>query len=78
MSVWSVSAPTGLSRVHHEAGVGERGALGEAVAVSSDSAGVADFRLDDHDGDGAVGDVPPVLQDADAVFTHLPGDEGDP
>lgn len=40
-------------------------------------AGVADLRLDDHDGDGTVGDVAAVLQDADQVFTHLPGDEGD-
>lgn len=45
--------------------------------MSSDLAGVADFRLDNHDGDGAVCDVAAVLQDADQMFTHLAGDEGD-
>lgn len=45
--------------------------------MSSDLAGVADFRLDNHDVDGAVGDVAAVLQDADPMFTHLAGDEGD-
>ena len=44
--------------------------------MNFDLAGVADLRLDDHDGDGTVGDMTAVLQDADLVFTHLPGDEG--
>lgn len=68
---------TGLPRVNHEAGVVEGGSLGEAVALNFDLAGVADLRLDNHDGDGTVGDVTAVLQDADLVFAHLPGDEGD-
>lgn len=68
---------TGLPRVDHEAGVVEGGSLDEAVAVNFDQAGVSDLRLDDHDGDGTVGDVTAVLQDADLVFAHLPRDEGD-
>lgn len=68
---------TGLPRVDHEAGVVEGGSLDEAVAMNFDLAGVANLRLDDHDCDGTVGDVAAVLQDADPVFTHLSGDEGD-
>lgn len=45
--------------------------------MSFDLAGVADLGLDDHDGDGTVGDMTAVLEDADPVFTNLPGDEGD-
>lgn len=45
--------------------------------MSFDLAGVADLRLDDHDGDGTVGDVAAVLQDADPMFAHLARDEGD-
>ncbi len=45
--------------------------------MNFDLAGVADLRLDDHDGDGTVGDMSAVLQDADFVFTHLPWDKGD-
>lgn len=68
---------TCLPCVDHKAGVGEGGGLNEAVAVGFDSSGVSDLGLDHIDGDGAVGDVPAVLQDADLVFAHLPGDEGD-
>lgn len=45
--------------------------------MNFDRAGVSDLRLDHHDGDGTVGHVTAVLQDADLVLTHLPGDEGD-
>ncbi len=45
--------------------------------MNFDLAGVADLRLDDHDGDGTVGDMSAVLQNADFVFTHLSWDEGD-
>lgn len=79
--VWVVrgqgAGPTCLPCVDHEAGVGEGGGLNEAVAVGFDSSGVSDLGLDHIDGDGAVGDVPAVLQDADLVFAHLPGNEGD-
>lgn len=68
---------TGIPCVDYEARVSEGGSLDEAVAVNFDLAGVTDLRLDDHDGDGTVGDVTAVLQDADFVVTHLPGDEGD-
>lgn len=72
------AALTGLLCVDHEAGIGESGSLDEAVAMNFDAAGVANLRLDDHDGDGTVGDMSAVLQDADAVFAHLTGDERDP
>ncbi|KAF3856763.1 hypothetical protein F7725_017486 [Dissostichus mawsoni] len=36
-----------------------------AIAVNFDRAGVSDLRLDHHDGDGTVGHVTAVLQDAD-------------
>lgn len=68
---------TGLPRVDDEAAVVEGGSLHEAVAVSFDLAGVADLRLDHHDGDGTVGHVLAVLQDADAMLAHLAWDEGD-
>lgn len=68
---------TSLARVDHEAGVGEGGSLDEAVTMSFDLAGIPNLRLDDHDGDGTVGHMTAVLQDADLVFTHLAGDEGD-
>lgn len=68
---------TGLPRVDDEAAVVEGGSLHEAVAVSFDLAGVADLGLDDHDGDGTVGDVLAVLQDADPMLAHLARDEGD-
>lgn len=45
--------------------------------MSFDSSGVANLRLDDHDGDGTVGDMTTILQDADLVLAHFPGDEGD-
>lgn len=45
--------------------------------MSFDSTGVANLRLDDHDGDGTVGDMTTILQDADLVLAHFPGDEGD-
>lgn len=70
-------SPTCLPRVHDEAGVGEGGSLDQTIAVGSHLAGVADLRLDHHDGDGAVGHVLPVLQDANLVLADLTGDEGD-
>lgn len=68
---------TGLPCVHDETGVVEGRPLDQAVAVSFDLAGITDLRLNHHDGDGTIGDVAAVLQDADAMLTHLAGDEGD-
>lgn len=51
--------------------------MDEAVTVSFNPSGVADLGLDHHDGDGTVGDVAAIFQDADHVLAHLPGDEGD-
>lgn len=68
---------TGLASVDHEAGVVESSSLDEAVTVNLDLAGVTNLRLDDHDGDGTVGDVTAVLKDADQMFTNLPRNEGD-
>lgn len=49
----------------------------QPVAVRPDAPSISDLRLDDHDGDGAVGHVASILGDADAVLAHLAGDEGD-
>lgn len=68
---------TGLPRVHDEAGVVEGRPLDQAVAMSFDLTGITDLRLNHHDGDGTVGDVAAVLQNADPMLTHLAGDEGD-
>lgn len=45
--------------------------------MSADLAGVAHVGLDDHDGDGTVGDVLSVLKDAHPMRAHLAGDEGE-
>lgn len=68
---------TGLTRIHDEGGVLSGGTLDEAVAMDLDQTGVPDLRLDDHNADGAVGNVGVVFQDADQVLAHLMRDEGD-
>lgn len=68
---------TSVACVNDEAAVVEGGSLDQTFAVSSDLAGVAHVRLDDRDGDWTVGDVLPVLQDADLMLADLAGDEGE-
>jgi hypothetical protein len=63
--------------VHQEGGVGEGAPRHQALSVGLDAAGVPYLRLHHQDGEGAVGDVTPLLQDADPVLAHLPGDERD-
>lgn len=68
---------TSIPCVNNEARVIEGGSLDETVAMRSDLASITNLRLDDHDGDGTVGDMVAVLQDADLMFTHLLRNEGD-
>lgn len=68
---------TSIPCVNNEAGVIEGGSLVETIAMRSDLASITNLRLDNHDGDGTVGDVVAVLQDADLMLTHLLRNEGD-
>lgn len=64
--------------VHDEFRHLECPALRQTPAIDFGSARIPNLGLDHHDGHRAVGHVAAVLLDADQVFTHLPGDEGDP
>lgn len=68
---------TSIPCVNNEAGVVKGGSLDQTITVSSDLAGVAYLRLDDHYCNGTVGDMLSVLQNADPMFTNLAGNEGD-
>lgn len=68
---------TSIPRVYDEAGVAKGGSLFQPIAMSSDPASVAHLRLDHHDRDGTVGDMLSVLQNANTMFAHLAGNEGD-